>query len=64
MRGMIQKTFATSISGDAEGSGCLEISAPEAFTAFGFFGPKKKPGASAAERGRPRLSKTIDEDPR
>src|ERR1039457_241314 len=47
-----------------QGSGHFEISAPGAFTAFGFFGPKKKPGASAAERGRPRQSKTIDEDPR
>jgi hypothetical protein len=45
-------------------SGYLEISAPGAFTAFGFFKPKKKAGASAAERGRLRESKTIDEDPR
>src|SRR5450759_3557753 len=47
-----------------QSSGYLEISAPAAFTVVGFFGQRKKPGASAAERGRPRESKTIDEDQR
>ena len=42
----------------------MEISVPGAFTAVGFSGQQKKPGASAAERGRPSLFKTIDEDRR
>ena len=64
VKGMTDNSVATPISGDTRGSGCLEISAPGAFTAVGFFRPKKKSGASAAERGRLRLFKTIDEDRR
>jgi len=46
------------------GSGCVEISAPWAFMAFEVSVPKKDTGASAAERGSPCESKTIDEDQR
>jgi len=46
------------------GSGYLKKSALGAFTAVGFFSPNKNPGASAAERGRLRLVKTIDEERR
>src|SRR6185437_17155108 len=45
-------------------SGSIQISVPGAFTAVGFSGQQKNPGASAAERGRPSLFKTIDEDRR
>ena len=45
-------------------SGSLEISAPGAFTAVGFSGLRRKPGASAAERGKLTLFKTIDENER
>jgi hypothetical protein len=61
---MIAKSDASSIFWDTRGSGSMEISVPGAFTAVGFFRPKKKAGASAAERGRPSLFKTIDEDRR
>jgi hypothetical protein len=61
---MIEKSDAASIFRDTRGSGSIEISVPGAFTAVGFFRPKKKTGASAAERGRPSLIKTIDEDRR
>jgi hypothetical protein len=61
---MIAKSDAASIFRDTRGSRSIEISAPGAFTAVGFSGQQKKPGASAAERGRPSLFKTIDEDRR
>jgi len=61
---MIEKSDAASISRDTHGSGYLKISAPGAFPALRFSGLRKKPGASAAERGRLRLFKTIDEDRR
>jgi len=59
---MIEKSDAASIFRDTRGSRSIEISVPVAFTAVGFSGQRKKPGASAAERGRPSLFKTIDED--
>jgi hypothetical protein len=58
---MIAKSDAVSIFGD---SGSIEISVPGTFTAVGFSGQQKNPRASAAERGRPSLFKTIDEDRR
>jgi hypothetical protein len=61
---MTDNSVTTRISGDAWVSGHLKKSAPGAFTAVGFFRPKKNPGASAAERGRLRLFKTIDEERR
>jgi len=61
---MIAKSAAASIVRDTRGSGSIEISVPGAFTAVGFSGQQKDPGASAAERGRPSLFKTIDEDRR
>src|SRR5271170_8157168 len=61
---MITKSDAASIFPGTRGSRSIEISVPGAFTAVGCFRPKKNPGASAAERGRPSLFKTIDEDPR
>ena len=61
---MIAKSDAASIFRDTRGSGSIEISVPGAFTAVGFSGQQKNPGASAAERGRPSLFKTIDEDRR
>src|SRR5271157_5821770 len=59
---MIAKSDAASIFRDTRGSRSIEISVPGAFTAVGFSGQQKNPGASAAERGRPSLFKTIDED--
>src|SRR5579863_1603460 len=61
---MIAESDAASIFRDTRGSGSIEISVPGAFTAVGFSGQQKNPGASAAERGRPSLFKTIDEDRR
>ncbi len=61
---MIEKSGPTSIFRGTRGSGSIEISVPGAFAAVGFSGQQENPGASAAERGRLRLSKTIDEDPR
>jgi hypothetical protein len=61
---MIAKSDAASIFRDTRGSRSIEISVPGAFTAVGFSGKQKNPGASAAERGRPSLFKTIDEDRR
>src|SRR3984957_7840659 len=61
---MIAKSDAASIFRGTRGSRSIEISVPGAFTAVGFFGPQKNPGASAAERGRHSLFKTIDEDRR
>jgi hypothetical protein len=58
---MIAKSDAASICRDTRGSRLIEISVPGAFTAVGFSGQQKNPGASAAERGRPSLFKTIDE---
>jgi hypothetical protein len=61
---MIAKSDAASIFLGTQGSRSIEISVPGAFTAVGFSGQQKNPGASAAERGRPSLFKTIDEDRR
>ena len=61
---MIRKSDAVSISRATRGSRSIEISVPGAFTAVRFFRPKKKPRASAADRGRPSLFNTIDEDRR
>src|SRR5712671_4519381 len=61
---MIAKSDAASIFWGTQGSRSIEISVPGAFTAVGFSGQQKNPGASAAERGRPSLFKTIDEDRR
>ena len=61
---MIAKSDAASIFRDTRGSGSIGISVPGAFTAVGFSGQQKNPGASAAERGRTSLFKTIDEDRR
>src|ERR1700749_5058138 len=61
---MIEKSGVASISRGTRGSGSIEISAPGAFTAVGFSSQKKKPGASAAERGSPSLLKTIDQNRR
>src|SRR5277367_2285304 len=61
---MITKSDAASIFPGTRGSRSIEISVPGAFTAVGCFRPKKNPGASAAERGRPSRFKTIDEDRR
>ncbi len=61
---MIEKSDAASIFRGTRGSGSIEISVPGAFTAVRFSGQQKNPGASAAERGRPSLFKTIDEDRR
>src|SRR5208337_3916743 len=61
---MIAKSDAASIFRDTRGSRSIEISVLGAFTAVGFAGQQKNTGASAAERGRPSLFKTIDEDRR
>jgi hypothetical protein len=61
---MIRKSDAVSIFRATRGSRSIEISVPGSFTAVRFLRPKKKPGASAADRGRPSLFKTIDEDQR
>jgi hypothetical protein len=61
---MTAKSTAASIFRDTRGSRSIEISVPGAFTAVGFSGQQKNPRASAAERGRPSLFKTIDEDRR
>lgn len=61
---MIEKSDAASICRDTRGSRSIEISVPGAFTAVGFSGHQKNPGDAAAERGRPSLFKTIDEDRR
>jgi hypothetical protein len=61
---MIAESDAASIFRGTRGSRSIEISAPGAFTAVGFSGQQKNPRASAAERGRPSLFKTIDEDRR
>jgi hypothetical protein len=62
---MIAKSAAASIFLDTRGSSrSIEISVPGAFTAVGFSGQQKNIGAFAAERGRPSLFKTIDEDRR
>src|ERR1035438_9815846 len=61
---MIAKSDAASILRGTRGSRSIEISVPGAFTTVGFSGQQKNPGASAAERGRPSLFKTIDEDRR
>jgi hypothetical protein len=61
---MIAKSDDASILRGTRGSRSIEISVPGAFTAVGFSGQQKNPGASAAERGRPSLFKTIDEDRR
>ena len=61
---MTEKYDAASTFGDTRRSGSIEISVPGGFTAVGFSGQQKNPGASAAERGRPSLFKTIDEDQR
>jgi hypothetical protein len=61
---MIAKSDAAWIFPGTRGSRSIEISVPGAFTAVGFSGQQKNPGASAAERGRPSLFKTIDEDRR
>jgi hypothetical protein len=48
VKGELRKSFATSISGDTEMAvPSVEISAPGAFTALGFFDQKKKPRAIA-----------------
>jgi len=61
---MIEKSEPASIIQGTRRSGSIEISVPGAFTTDGFSGQQKNPGASAAERGRPSLLKTIDEDQR
>src|ERR1700691_4222807 len=61
---MIAKSDAASLFRGTRGSRSIEISVPGASTAVGFSGQQKNPGASAAERGRPSLFKTIDEDRR
>jgi hypothetical protein len=61
---MIAKSDAASIFRGTRDSRSIEISAPGAFTALGYSGQQKNPGASAAKRGRPSLFKTIDEDRR
>src|SRR5271166_1480405 len=61
---MIAKFDAASIFPGTRGSRSIEISVPGAFTAVGFSGQQKNPGAPAAKRGRPSLFKTIDEDRR
>src|SRR5271154_2098716 len=61
---MIAKSDAASIFRGTRGSRSIEISVPGASTAVGFCGQQKNPGASAAERSRPSLFKTIDEDRR
>jgi len=61
---MIKKSDAASIFRGTRDSTSIEISVPGAFTAVGFSGQQKNPGTSAAERGRPSLFKTIDEDRR
>ncbi len=61
---MIKNSDPASIFRGTRGSGSIEISVPGAFTAIGFSGLRKKPGASAAEGGRLTLFKTIDEDQR
>ena len=61
---MIEKSDAASIFRDTQGKGSIKMSVPGTFTAVGFSGQQKNPGASAAERGRPSLFKTIDEDRR
>jgi hypothetical protein len=55
---MIAQSHAVSIFRGTRGSRSIEISVPGAFTAVGFSGQRKKPGASAAERGRPSLFQT------
>lgn len=64
MIGMSEKSRATSISRGTRRSRSLEIAPPGAFTAVGFSGHRKNPGASAAERGRLSVFKSIDEDRR
>jgi hypothetical protein len=59
---MIAKSDTVSIFRGTQRIRSIEISVPGAFTAVGFSGQQKNPGASAAERGRPSLFKTIDED--
>jgi hypothetical protein len=61
---MIEKSDAASIFRATQGSRSIEISVPGASTAVGFSGQQKNPGASAAERGRLSVFKTIDEDRR
>ncbi len=61
---MIAKSDAASNFRGSRGSGSIEISVPGASTAVGFSGQQKNTGASAADRGRPSLFKTIDEDRR
>jgi hypothetical protein len=61
---MIAKSDAASIFRGTRGSRSIEISVPGAITAVGFSGQQKNPRASAAERGRRSLFKTIDEDRR
>jgi len=61
---MIAKSDVASIFRHTQGGGSIQISVPGPFTAVGFSGLKKKPGASAAERARLSLFKTIDEDRR
>ena len=60
MKGMTQNARRPDFLGYG-GRGCIEISAPGAFTELGFFDPEKKPRTSAAERGRLRDSKTLDD---
>jgi hypothetical protein len=61
---MIAQSDAAPIFRGTRGSRSIEISVPGAFTAVGFSGQQKNTRASAAERGRPSLFKTIDEDRR
>jgi hypothetical protein len=61
---MIEKSDPAPIIQGTRGSGSIEISVPGSFTAVDFSGLKKKSGASAAERGRLSLFKTIDEERR
>jgi len=63
---MIEKSDAASIFRDTRGSGSIEISVPGAFTAVGFFRPKKKPellplNAADPHCSRP-LTKTEEKD--
>jgi hypothetical protein len=56
---MIAESEAASIFRGTRGSRLIEISVPGAFTALGYSGQQKNPGASAAKRG---LTKTEDKD--
>jgi hypothetical protein len=58
------KRLMSSMSGDTEVAGSLEISAPAGSYAFAFSHDASKPGASAAYGVRLRDAKTLDEQRR